>query len=184
MTLKWKIPCSWTYPSPPQPPCLTDPHVIHPLEGRHWCYWWSARKILSLKEKKKEILRNIIFPLRSHLVKLGIWPLAFWQIYGMSQTSGATLQSTRRRRGEPKSGNSILREGEWLAWLVRVLLVGDWSLIISFFKPVLKLNMYPICMNARGSVLVMLIFNCTRVIVRSFAFLDHFPQYLHANICR
>ena len=44
-------------------------------------------------------------------------------------------------------------------------IAGGWSLIISFSKPVLKLIMYPICMYARGRVLVMFIFICMRVIV-------------------
>ena len=44
-------------------------------------------------------------------------------------------------------------------------IAGGWSPIISFSKPVLKLIMYPICMYARGRVLVMFIFICMRVIV-------------------
>ena len=159
MTLKWKIPCSWTYPSPPQPPCLTDPHVIHPLEGRHWCYWWSARKILSLKEKKKEILRNIIFPLRSHFVKLILDFLAnIW--HGSNIRSNSAIDATAARRAQVRQQYS--QRGR-MAGMAGQSIAGGWSLIISFFKPVLKLNMYPICMNARGSVLVMFIFNCTRV---------------------
>ena len=186
MTLKWKIPCSWTYPSPPQPPCLTDPHVIHPLEGIHWCYWWSAKKKLSLKAKEKELFTKYNFPFEKPLGKVGYLnsdPGLFGKY--MAWAKHQEQLCNRRDGGEESPSPATVfseRENGWHGWSKYC-----WWVVTDhfFFKTSVKAHYVPnvyVCQGKCISYVYLQLYACD--CVRSFDFLEHLPQYLHANICR